>query len=91
MNKSVAGVFAAGFIFAGSAAFSDATQQDPMMNHKQMMKECMARMTAKNDGSTKGQMKTACKTEMMGGMSKGNTTKGESLVPGNMAAPSNPR
>jgi len=30
----------------------------------QMMKECMSRQMAKNDGSTKKQMRAACKAEM---------------------------
>ncbi len=90
MNKSIAGVFAAGFIFAGSASFADAPQQEHMTNRSQMMKDCMARMTAKNDGSSKQEMKTACKTELTGGMSGGNTTKGESLVPADTSTSPSP-
>ncbi len=86
MNKLVAGMLAAGFIFASTQSFSDDTMKDHMKS-SQMMKDCMARMTAKNDGSTKDQMKTACKTEMTGGMSKGNTTQGESLIHGDMNTP----
>ncbi len=60
---------------AGSTMGSDSTMKDDtsmkstssgMQTKHQKMKDCMARMQAKNDGSTKDQMKTACKNEMKG-------------------------
>jgi len=50
----------------GSQAFADHMQGDHMTTKEQSMKmrDCMSRMSAKNDGSTHHQMKAACKTEM---------------------------
>ncbi|GAC1452871.1 MAG: hypothetical protein PVSMB6_06050 [Steroidobacteraceae bacterium] len=47
----------------GTQAFAGDMQQNHMAK-KQMMKECMERMAANHDGSTRHQMKSACRAEM---------------------------
>ena len=57
-------VFAAALIFVGAQAFADDLTNDQTSAHKQMMKDCMTRMQAKNDGSTHEQMKSACVAQL---------------------------
>ena len=56
------------------------------MSKRQMMKECMDRQAAKNDGSTHSQMKKACKEEMKNGSS--GASSGTSTNPGTTGNPS---
>jgi hypothetical protein len=51
---------------ATSTASSSSTSSSPSKH--QMMKDCMTRQAAKNDGSTKMQIKKACKDEMKSGV-----------------------
>jgi pentapeptide MXKDX repeat protein len=69
MNKLITVVFSTGLMFVGAQAFSDDMSKEHMSKHE-MMKECMSRMTAKSDGSTKKQMHEACEMEMKNGMHK---------------------
>ena len=57
-------VCAAALIFVGAHAFADDMTNDHMSAHKQMMKDCMTRMQAKNDGATHEQMKSACVAQL---------------------------
>lgn len=47
------------------------TTRDHAMSKHQMMKACMQRQAAKNDGSTKMQMRKACKEELKNGQTPG--------------------
>jgi len=47
------------------------TNSDHTMSKHQMMKACMQRQAAKNDGSTKMQMRKACKEELKNGQTPG--------------------
>ncbi len=67
MTKLGTSLFAAGLLLAGMQAFADDTQEGTM-NKEQMMKDCMARMTAKDDGATKEQIHSACEAEIKKGM-----------------------
>jgi len=87
MNKLTAGLLTAALILTGAQAFSGDTQADPMSKDK-MMSDCMSRMTAKNDGSTKDQMMAACKAEMKKGMNKDSMSK-DSMNKDNMSKDSN--
>lgn len=57
-------IFAAALILVGAQAFADDMTSDHMSAHKQLMKECMTRMQAKNDGSTHEQMRSACVSQL---------------------------
>lgn len=70
MNKLGTSLVAATIMFSGMHAVADDMPKDHM-NKEQMMKECMGRMAAKNDGSTKDQMKTMCEAEMQKGKDMG--------------------
>jgi len=75
MNKRFISLLIAGSLAVGlgaaaqdtpvpSAASSDNSGKVKPMSRHQMMKECMARESAKNDGSTKAQMRKTCKVEV---------------------------
>ena len=53
-------------MFTGTAAFADdAVKPDSMASqHKQMMKDCMARQKAQDTSMSTHAMKSACKAEM---------------------------
>jgi hypothetical protein len=70
MTKLGASLLAAGIMVAGMHAYADDMHKNHP-NREQRMKDCMSRMTAKNDGSTKEQMQTACDAEMKKGMGMG--------------------
>jgi hypothetical protein len=76
MNKLIVGVVTAGMILAGAQVFSGDMQTDKTSKDQkeQLMKDCMTRMAAKNDGSSKEKMKEACKAEMNTSMSKDDNT-----------------
>ena len=76
MTKFVTSVLSAALLLAGSQAFADDMQKDHM-SKDQVMKECMTRMAAKSDGSTKQQMHDACVMEMKNGMHKDGMGKDE--------------
>ena len=69
-------ILASGMLFTGMYAQADDMQKHPM-NHDQMMKECMSRMKAKNDGATKDQMHAACLDEMKSAMGNDDMSKDE--------------
>jgi len=71
MKSLIASVLMAGMMLVGTQAFADDTQKD---TKHQMMKDCMSRMSAKNDGSTKAQMRAACKTEIKNANKDDSTT-----------------
>ena len=71
MKRLIASVLMAGMMLVGTQAFADDTQKD---TKHQMMKDCMSRMSAKNDGSTKAQMRAACKTEIKNANKDDSTT-----------------
>jgi pentapeptide MXKDX repeat protein len=70
MNKILAGVLTVGIILSGAQAFAGDTQTNPPPSKDQTMKDCMSRMAEKNDGTTKENMKKACKAEMNNSMNK---------------------
>lgn len=77
MNRITAGTVMAAMLLIGTQAFADDMSKDHMTpDQMQMMKDCMSRMSAKNDGSTKDQMRAACKTEMQNHMNKDGMNKG---------------
>jgi hypothetical protein len=52
-------------IFTGTPAFADDMKSDSMASqHKQMMKDCMARQKAQDSSMSEHAMKSACKAEM---------------------------
>ena len=70
MKKLMTGLAVCGIFSIGVAATAQQTTGGtPTATKHQMMKECMDRQVAKNDGSTKSQMKKACKAEIKSGMS----------------------
>ena len=69
MTKLSASLLATAIMLTGTHAIADDMQKD--QNQEQMMKDCMSRMAAKGDGSTKDQMHTACMAEMKNGMGMG--------------------
>jgi pentapeptide MXKDX repeat protein len=76
MNRITAGTVMAAMLLIGTQAFADDMAKDHMtQDQMQMMKDCMSRMSAKNDGSTKDQMRAACKTEMKNHMNKDGMNK----------------
>lgn len=63
MKYPIGAVICAGLMFAGAQAFAgDAMQGDA--SHHQMMKDCMAKHAAANDGMSKADVKKACSDEM---------------------------
>lgn len=72
MTKLASGVLVMGVMLIGFQAFAADMHKD----HKtqvQIKKTCMAKMAAKNDGSTKKQMKAACLAEMKNSMGPDDT------------------
>jgi hypothetical protein len=70
MKKLITGLAACGILSMGAVANAQQTTGGtPTATKHQMMKECMDRQVAKNDGSTKSQMKKTCKAEIKSGMS----------------------
>ena len=64
MKRLISGIVSAGFLLAGAQAYAgDSMQSDA--SHHQMMKDCMARHAAKNDGMSKSDVKKACYDENM--------------------------
>ena len=65
MKNVITGLAACGVLFVGMAASAQQTATGtPTATKRQMMKECMDRQVAKNDASTKSQMKKFCKAEI---------------------------
>lgn len=71
MNKLITGVLTASFMVVGAQAFADEMQGTPpeklTITQQAMMKGCMDRMTAKNDGSSVDTMTIACRQELKDG------------------------
>jgi pentapeptide MXKDX repeat protein len=64
MKRLFNSIVCAGFVFVGAQAFAgDAVQSDSSTNH-QMMKDCVAKHAANNDGMSKTDVKKACSDEM---------------------------
>lgn len=63
MKRLICTIVCAGFVFAGAQALADDSMQNDSTHH-QMMKDCMAKHAAKNDGMSKADMKKACGDEM---------------------------
>ena len=69
MKKLIIGLAACGIISIGvGATAQQTTGGTPTATKHQMMKECMDRQVAKNDGSTKSQMKKVCKADVKSGI-----------------------
>jgi pentapeptide MXKDX repeat protein len=85
MNKLIAGVLSAGIILSSAQVFADdlKTEQANKDQREQLMNECMSRMAAKNDGSSKDTMKKACKAELNNSMNKDAMIKDDSTNPPN--------
>lgn len=65
MKQIITGLAACGILSIGAAAVAQQTTTGtPTASKHQMMKECMERQVAKNDGSTKSQMKKFCKADI---------------------------
>jgi len=63
VKRLISGMVCAGFLLAGAQAFAgDSMQSDT--SHHQMMKDCMAKHAAKNDGMSASDIKKACSDEM---------------------------
>ena len=86
MKKLISAVLTAGIILTGAQAFAADTPPDHM-SKDQTMKDCMSRMAAKNDGSTKVAMKKACKAEMNNSMNKDMMGKHDSMTKDANTAP----
>lgn len=69
MNQLASSALTVGLMLIGAQAFAGDMQNDHMMK-KPMMNDCMSKMAAKNDGSTKEQMTAACKAETKKHMDK---------------------
>jgi pentapeptide MXKDX repeat protein len=64
MKRLINAIVCAGFVFVGAEAFAgDIVQSDTSTNH-QMMKDCVAKHAANNDGMSKPDIKKACSDEM---------------------------
>lgn len=64
MKSLVNAIICVGFVCAGAQAFAgDTVQSDTSTNH-QMMRDCIAKHAAKNDGMSKTDVKKACSDEM---------------------------
>jgi len=65
MTRILAPLAIAGLMLAGSYAFAnDEASQAGMAQQHKMMKDCMAKHAAADNGMTKADMKKACKEEM---------------------------
>jgi hypothetical protein len=75
MKHLVNSIVCAAFVFAGAQAFAgDTAQSNPSTNH-QMMKDCVAKHAANNDGMSKTDAKKACSDEMTQKSQSSATTK----------------
>ncbi len=85
MNKLIAGVLTAGIILSSAQAFADdwKTEQTNRDQRDQLMKDCMSRMAAQNDGSSKEKMKKDCKAELNNSMNRDSMVKDDSTNPPN--------
>lgn len=85
MNKLIAGMLTAGIILSSAQAFADekTAEQTNMDQRDQLMKECMSRMAAKNDGTPKDKMKKACKAELNNSMNRDSMIKDDDTNPPN--------
>lgn len=64
MKGLINAIVCAGFVCAGAQAVAgDTAQSDTSTNH-QMMKDCMAKHAASNDGMSRTDAKKACRDEM---------------------------
>jgi predicted lipoprotein len=65
MKNLISGLTACGILaFSAAATAQQTSSGTPTASKHQMMKECMNRQLAKNDGSTKSQMKSFCKADI---------------------------
>jgi pentapeptide MXKDX repeat protein len=85
MNKLIAGALTAGIILSSTQVFADdwKTEQTNRDQRDQLMKDCMSRMAAKNDGSSKEKMKKACDAELNNSMNKDSMIKDDDQNPPN--------
>ena len=75
MNRVLPFIALSGSILVGAHAFADhpMNQMTTAQKH-QMMKDCMSKQMAANSGMSKGDMKQACKDEMMKAQTSDPTT-----------------
>jgi pentapeptide MXKDX repeat protein len=64
MKRLINAIVCASFVCAGAQAFGDDTVQNSTSTNHQMMKDCMAKHAANNDGMSKTDVKKACSDEM---------------------------
>jgi pentapeptide MXKDX repeat protein len=85
MNRLIAGVVTAGIVLSSAQLFADArtTEQINRDQRDQLIKDCMSRMAAKNDGSSKHAMKKACNAELNNSMNKDSMIKDDNPNPPN--------
>ncbi len=85
MNRLIAGVLAAGIILSSAQVFADdlKTEQANQNQRDELMKDCMSRMAAKNDGSSKDKMKKACHAELNNSMNRDSMIKDDNTNPPN--------
>jgi hypothetical protein len=81
MKHLLTSILASGLLLAGAQVFAGDMQDQSASTHKQMMKDCMTRMQAKNDGSTHDQMKASCKAHMNDNMNKDDATSDQAMKP----------
>jgi hypothetical protein len=72
MNKLILSVVTTGIMLAGMQVFAGDLAKDA--SSKQQWNDCLARQVAKNDGSSKSQMKKSCKDEMKTSTTSSNST-----------------
>jgi pentapeptide MXKDX repeat protein len=64
MKLLISAIVSTGVLCLGAQALADDSMQSDSSSHHQMMKDCVAKHAAKNDGMSESDMKAACKDEM---------------------------
>jgi pentapeptide MXKDX repeat protein len=78
MRRLITSIICAGFVCAGTQAVADDSMQSDtptMATQHQMMKDCMAKHAAQNDGMSKTDIKKACGDEIKMQKDSGNLKK----------------
>jgi pentapeptide MXKDX repeat protein len=72
MNRLIYAVVCASVLFVAAQSFADDSMSTSTST--QAMKDCMAKQTAKNDGTSKSDMKKACEAKMNSASTSGTPT-----------------
>ena len=74
MKQLIMAIVCTGMLCTAAQALADNSTSSDTSSH-QMMKDCMAKHAAKNDGTSKADMKKACNDEMTTQSSSSSTPK----------------